>query len=103
MFYPKVTQFGQALERRVDRIKQEEKDKRPDIFALAVSYSGQLKNRKSFWLAEADFHAKEEDSQKKLNKESAAAKESTSNESQSVSATAASPRTTTVRVLCFLR
>ena len=34
--YPKITQFGQALERRVDRLRQEEKEKRPDIYALAM-------------------------------------------------------------------
>jgi THO complex subunit 2 len=34
--YPKIQQFGQALERRVDRLRQEEKDKRPDIYALAM-------------------------------------------------------------------
>lgn len=34
--YPKILQFGQAVERRVDRLRQEEKEKRPDIYALAM-------------------------------------------------------------------
>lgn len=34
--YPKIQQFGQALERRVDRLRQDEKGKRPDIYALAM-------------------------------------------------------------------
>ncbi|CAH1777449.1 unnamed protein product [Owenia fusiformis] len=57
--YPKVQQFGQALERRVDRIKTEEKEKRPDIYALAMGYTGQLKSKKSSWVAENQFHHKE--------------------------------------------
>jgi len=47
---------GQALERRVDRVHKEEKDKRPDLYALAMGYAGQLKGRKSHWLAEHAFH-----------------------------------------------
>ena len=45
-----------ALERRVDRVCQEEKDKRPDIFALAMGYAGQFKAKKKHWLQESDFH-----------------------------------------------
>jgi len=36
--YPRIVQFGSPLERRVDRLKQEEKEKRPDLFALAMGY-----------------------------------------------------------------
>ncbi|XP_074649653.1 THO complex subunit 2-like isoform X2 [Tubulanus polymorphus] len=57
--YPRVQQFGQALERRVERIKEEEREKRPDIYAIAVGYSGQLKSKKSTWVAEQDFHIKD--------------------------------------------
>ena len=31
-----MTQIGMAIERRVDKLSKEEKDKRPDIYALAV-------------------------------------------------------------------
>ncbi|XP_056012472.1 THO complex subunit 2-like isoform X2 [Ostrea edulis] len=57
--YPKIQQFGQALERRVDRLRQDEKGKRPDIYALAMMYSGQLKGKKTSWVQEAMFHHKE--------------------------------------------
>ncbi|XP_064608579.1 THO complex subunit 2-like isoform X2 [Liolophura sinensis] len=59
--YPKILQFGQAVERRVDRLRQEEKEKRPDIYALAMGYSGQLKAKKSSWVPENEFHLKEKD------------------------------------------
>ncbi|XP_077984941.1 THO complex subunit 2-like isoform X2 [Glandiceps talaboti] len=59
-YYPMVQNFGQALERRVDKIRQEEKDKRPDIYALAMGYSGQLKSKKGGMMPENLFHLKEE-------------------------------------------
>ncbi|KAM4695761.1 THO complex subunit 2 [Rhinophrynus dorsalis] len=58
-WYPKVMNLGQALERRVQRICQEEKEKRPDLYALAMGYSGQLKSRKSFMIPENEFHHKD--------------------------------------------
>ena len=55
-----------ALERRVDRVCQEEKDKRPDIFALAMGYAGQFKAKKKHWLQESDFHHRDALVQKKF-------------------------------------
>ncbi|XP_052077849.1 THO complex subunit 2-like isoform X3 [Mytilus californianus] len=64
--YPKITQFGQALERRVDRLRQDEKEKRPDIYALAMGYSGLLKGKKTTWVAENEFHQKDNKAQAKV-------------------------------------
>ncbi|KAJ7405439.1 THO complex 2 [Willisornis vidua] len=58
-WYPKVLNLGQALERRVHKICQEEKEKRPDLYALAMGYSGQLKSRKPFMIPENEFHHKD--------------------------------------------
>ncbi|XP_007951557.1 THO complex subunit 2 [Orycteropus afer afer] len=58
-WYPKVLNLGQALERRVHKIYQEEKEKRPDLYALAMGYSGQLKSRKSYMIPENEFHHKD--------------------------------------------
>uniref|UniRef100_S4RS23 THO complex subunit 2 n=1 Tax=Petromyzon marinus TaxID=7757 RepID=S4RS23_PETMA len=58
-FYPKVLNLGQALERRVQKICQDEKEKRPDLYALAMGYSGQLKSKKVAMVPENDFHHKE--------------------------------------------
>ncbi|XP_039622242.1 THO complex subunit 2 [Polypterus senegalus] len=60
LWYPKVLNLGQALERRVHKICQEEKEKRPDLYALAMGYSGQLKSRKPFMVPENEFHHKEQ-------------------------------------------
>ena len=59
-YYPKLTGFCTALEKRVDIIKQVEKDKRQDIATLASSYVGQLKQRKSHMIDEAKFHIKDQ-------------------------------------------
>ncbi|KAH3839564.1 hypothetical protein DPMN_112996, partial [Dreissena polymorpha] len=59
--YPRILQFGSPLERRVDRLKQEEKEKRPDLFALAMGYSGQLKAKKSTWVPEHEFHVRDKE------------------------------------------
>ncbi|XP_057353478.1 THO complex subunit 2-like [Manis pentadactyla] len=58
-WYPKVLNLGQVLERRVHKICQEEKEKRPDLYALAMGYSGQLKSRKSYMITENEFHHKD--------------------------------------------
>ena len=57
--YPKLTGFSTALEKRVEKLKQTERDKRQDIFTLASAYLGQLKIRKSLMVDESKFHLKE--------------------------------------------
>ncbi|XP_071489382.1 THO complex subunit 2-like [Diadema antillarum] len=58
-YFPLVQNLGQVLEKRVDKIKVEEKEKRPDIYALAMGYSGQLKARRPAMIPEDKFHFKE--------------------------------------------
>lgn len=57
--FPVIQSLGGALDRRMEKIKVEEKDKRPDIFVLATGYSGVLKMKKSSLIPESDFHLKE--------------------------------------------
>ncbi|TPP51900.1 THO complex subunit 2, partial [Fasciola gigantica] len=57
--YPQIIQFGSAVERRVHKLKDEEKDRRPDLKTLAFSYAGLVRFRKSKWVNEEDFHVKE--------------------------------------------
>lgn len=56
--FPKVTNLAAAVERWIERVRMEEKDKRQDLFALATSYIGQLKARWSTLVAEDEFHEK---------------------------------------------
>ncbi|XP_070391314.1 THO complex subunit 2 isoform X1 [Dermacentor albipictus] len=75
--FPVMTNLGQALERRIEKIRQEEKDKRPDLFVLATGYAGQLKNKKPDLIPEHEFHVKD-------NKEGRAAGSSQAKASDSV-------------------
>ncbi|VDD78050.1 unnamed protein product [Mesocestoides corti] len=54
--YPKINQFGSAVERRVNKLKVEEKDKRPDLKVMAFSYAGMMRPMKATWVSEEDFH-----------------------------------------------
>ncbi|XP_046666105.1 THO complex subunit 2 isoform X1 [Homalodisca vitripennis] len=54
--YPVLAKLSQCIEKKIERIKEDEKNKRQDLFILATSYSGQLKARASFLIREADFH-----------------------------------------------
>jgi len=58
--YPRVQNLGQALERRIEKIIEEEKEKRQDLFILATGYLGLLKQRKPHMVPENKFHIKEE-------------------------------------------
>ncbi|XP_023214735.1 THO complex subunit 2-like [Centruroides sculpturatus] len=58
-YFPVITNLGQALERRIDKIRLEQKEKRPDLYAIATGYSGQLKAKKQNLIPEHEFHLKE--------------------------------------------
>lgn len=57
--YPKITGFCTALDKRVEKIKMTEKDKRQDLYTLALVYLGQLRQRKPMMVDESKFHLKE--------------------------------------------
>lgn len=57
--FPVMISFAQAIERRLDKIRNEEKEKRQDLFVLATGYSGQLKMKKGTFIPEGEFHEKE--------------------------------------------
>lgn len=54
--FPVLTKLSQCIEKKIEKIKEEEKNKRQDLFVLATSYSGQLKARASSIMRESDFH-----------------------------------------------
>ncbi|GAB6023947.1 THO complex subunit 2 [Chamberlinius hualienensis] len=58
-YYPIITNLGQVIEKRVENVKNEEKEKRPDLYVLAIVYSGQLKSKKPSMIPEHEFHQKE--------------------------------------------
>ena len=54
--FPILSKFSQNLEKCVNKVIEEEKNQRQDLFILATSYIGQLKNRAIDMMKEADFH-----------------------------------------------
>lgn len=54
--FPVLVKLGEIIERKVQKVREEEKNKRQDLFVLASSYIGQLKARASLMMVEKDFH-----------------------------------------------
>ena len=73
--YPVLAKLAQIIERKVEKVREEEKNKRPDLFVIASSYIGQLKTKAAQMIKESDFHQVTERPQRdiQLNNASAAA------------------------------
>ncbi|KAH8248629.1 hypothetical protein KR032_001611, partial [Drosophila birchii] len=54
--YPVLAKLAQIIERKVDKVREEEKTKRPDLYVIASSYIGQLKLKTPHMFKESDFH-----------------------------------------------
>ena len=51
-----LAKLSQILERKVEKVREEERGQRQDLHVLATSYSGQLKARAASMIRESDFH-----------------------------------------------
>ncbi|XP_026748281.2 THO complex subunit 2 isoform X1 [Galleria mellonella] len=54
--FPVLEKLAQIIERKVDKVKEEEKTQRQDLYVLATGYSGQLRNKVPHMMRESDFH-----------------------------------------------
>ena len=71
-YFPVITKLNGVIEKRIEKVCNDEKDSRKDIYNKALSYSAQLKKRKHLVMKEHEFHqvaAKPEDLVKKDNEE----------------------------------
>ncbi|KAF0989730.1 hypothetical protein HZS_1521 [Henneguya salminicola] len=57
--FPRVVNLKNAIEKRIEKLVEEEKEKRPDLYALVTCYSAILRNLKDSILEEFQFHRKE--------------------------------------------
>lgn len=57
-FFPVLYKLSQIIEKKIEKLKEEEKNKRQDLFTLAISYLGQLKQRiaNGHIMQESEFH-----------------------------------------------
>ncbi|XP_013175234.1 PREDICTED: THO complex subunit 2 isoform X1 [Papilio xuthus] len=54
--FPVLGKLAQIIERKVEKVKEEEKTQRQDLYVLATGYSGQLRNKVPNMMRECDFH-----------------------------------------------
>ncbi|TRY73857.1 hypothetical protein TCAL_01902 [Tigriopus californicus] len=59
-FFPMLLPLAGVLERRIEKVVEEEKDKRMDLCIMARSYQGQLKAKRPHMMLERDFHIPKE-------------------------------------------
>ena len=65
--FPVITKLNGVIEKRIEKVCNDEKESRKDLYIKAMSYSGQLKARKHLVMKEHEFHqvnAKPEDKTK---------------------------------------
>lgn len=55
-YFPVLTKTELIIQKRVEKVRDEEKDKRPDLQVLAASYLGILKQKSAHLIDEKDFH-----------------------------------------------
>lgn len=57
-FFPVLSKLSLFIEKKIDKLKEEEKNKRQDLYTLAISYLGQLKQRiaSGHIMQESEFH-----------------------------------------------
>jgi THO complex subunit 2 len=57
-FFPVLQKVGQFIEKRIEKVRDEEKNNRQDLFTLSSSYLGLLKQRimSGHMVKESDFH-----------------------------------------------
>ncbi|XP_055634886.1 THO complex subunit 2 isoform X2 [Toxorhynchites rutilus septentrionalis] len=54
--FPVLAKLAQIIEKKVEKVREEEKNQRQDLFVLASSYIGQLKAKSGQMMRENDFH-----------------------------------------------
>lgn len=68
-YYPAVKHFGKGINLRIEEVRNNEKDNRPDLFALATAYAGRLDERKPNLIPESNFHNIDKDAARSSQKE----------------------------------
>lgn len=54
--FPVLSKLAQIIEKRVEKVVEEERNQRQDLFVLATSYIGLLKSKSNDMMKEAEFH-----------------------------------------------
>jgi len=81
--FPVLAKLANIIQRKIEKVCEEEKNKRQDLFVLATSYSGQLKAKAPLMTLESDFH--------QVNDKSAKSQDASKNAEQGGQPSAAPP------------
>lgn len=54
--FPVIHNLAGVIEKRIEKVCEQEKNQRKDLYIIATSYKGQLKARKPNLMKEHDFH-----------------------------------------------
>ncbi|XP_050521720.1 THO complex subunit 2 isoform X2 [Daktulosphaira vitifoliae] len=54
--FPVLAKLATLIDKKVEKVREDEKDKRQDLYTLATSYCGLLKGRANQFLKDSDFH-----------------------------------------------
>merc|ERR1712203_689572 len=54
--FPVIVKLNGVIEKRIEKVCEEEKESRKDLYIKAMSYSGQLKARRHLVMREHEFH-----------------------------------------------
>lgn len=55
-YYPAIKHFGKGIGIKIEEVRSNEKDSRPDLYALASSYAVKLDEKRPHLIPEGDFH-----------------------------------------------
>lgn len=55
-YYPAIKHFGKGIGMKIEEVRNSEKEKRQDLYALATAYAGKLDEKKPTLIPEANFH-----------------------------------------------
>lgn len=51
-----LVKLAQIIEKAIEKVQQEEKNQRQDLYVLAMSYGGHLKAKATMMVKDSDFH-----------------------------------------------
>lgn len=55
-FYPAIKHFGKGIGMKIEEVRNNEKESRQDLYALATAYAGKLDEKRPTLIPEANFH-----------------------------------------------
>lgn len=88
--YPAIKHFGKGIGMKIEDVRNNEKDNRQDLYALATAYAGKLDEKRPNLIAESNFHHVQEQAVKRKS-DSSTSKTKTSQSANNSSSSSPKP------------